>query len=70
MARNIISSVVLIGVALLIGFRPPDAAAFFQTVEGGFPSEAQEAVVTLAHTTTNQERRIIVNRISGKISIE
>lgn len=69
----VIQDIKLDGIAserLLIGFRPPDAAAFFQTVEGGFPSNAPEAVVTLRHTITDQERRIIVNRISGKVSVE
>ncbi|MDO8582280.1 MAG: prepilin-type N-terminal cleavage/methylation domain-containing protein [bacterium] len=55
-----------------IGFRPPDAATFFQTTatEGGFSSGANEAIVTLRHTVTNQDRRVTINRLSGKISVE
>lgn len=56
----------------LIGFRPPQGTAFFKTTdaEGGFFSDANEAVVTLQHSVTKQERRVTINRISGKISVE
>ncbi len=51
--------------ALEIVFVPPRAAAFYNAA-----TDVIEAVITLRHRTTGQERDVRINRISGQVSID
>ncbi|MBI4281524.1 prepilin-type N-terminal cleavage/methylation domain-containing protein [Candidatus Uhrbacteria bacterium] len=55
---------------LLVTFRPPDAHAVLQTIANGFALDAQTVTMTLGYAGTSQTRRVTINRVSGKISVE